>query len=116
METVWSSMLMDINPDIYVLHVGTNDITLSDKPEQIAEHIFDIVNSLKTCSNADIVSRDNKNKEKMDKAIQIINVYDQRNISVIKHTSLNSKRHLNRNRLHLNGYRKSIFIRNFKKT
>ena len=73
-------MLMDINPDIYVLHVVTNDITLSDTPEQIAEDIFDIVNSLKTCSNADIVSRDNKNKEKMDKAIQIINVYDQRNI------------------------------------
>lgn len=30
----------DINPDIYVLHVGTNDVTLSDSPEQIAKYIL----------------------------------------------------------------------------
>ena len=32
----------DFNPDIYVLHVGANDLTLSDTPEQIAGPIFDI--------------------------------------------------------------------------
>ena len=32
----------DFNPDIYVLHVAANDLTLSDTPEQIAGHIFDI--------------------------------------------------------------------------
>ena len=34
----------DFNPDIYDLQVGTNDLTLSDAPEQIVEHIFGIVN------------------------------------------------------------------------
>ena len=93
-------MLMDINSDFYVLHVGTIDIRLSDTPERIAEHIVDIFSSLKTNSNtiifSNIVPRDDKNKEKAEKAIQIINnIYAQRSISVIKHTNANSKRHLN---------------------
>ena len=104
---------------IFVLHIGTNDLTLSDIPEQIAEHIFDKVSSLKTDSNSAIVSnivpRGDKNKEKAETAIQITNnAYVQRNISVIYHICINSKRHLNRNKLHSNSYRKSIFIRNFK--
>ena len=67
----------DFNPDIYVLHVGRNDLTLSDTPEQIAEHIAHIVSLLNTDSNTVIVSnavpRDDKNKEKAEKAFQIIN-------------------------------------------
>ena len=51
LETVWSSMLMDIKSDIYVLHVGTIDIRLSDPPEQFAEHVVDIFSSLETNSN-----------------------------------------------------------------
>ena len=90
----------DFNPDIYVLHVRTNDLTLSDTPEKIAKHIFDKGNSIKTASNTltvfTVVPRGDMNKEKADKAIQIINnVHVQRNIPVINHTSINSKRHLN---------------------
>ena len=33
---------------------------------------------------------------------------------MINHTNINSKRHLDRSKLHLNGYRKFIFIRNLK--
>ena len=52
-------------------------------------------------------------KEKAKNVIQIINnACIQRNIPVINHSNINSKRHLNRSKLHLNGYRKSIFIRN----
>ena len=109
----------DFNPFIYVLHVGTNDLTLSDTPEQIAEHIFDIVNSLKTESNTVIVSnivpRGDKNKEKAEKAIQIVNdVCVQRSIPVINHSSVNWKRRLNRSKLDLNGYGNTIFIKNIK--
>ena len=63
----------NFNTDIYVLHVGTNDVTLSDTPEQIAKHIFGIVNYLKTDSNTVIVSnivpRGDKNKEKAENTI-----------------------------------------------
>ena len=90
----------DFNPDIYVLHVRTNDLTLSDTPEKIAKHIFDKGNSIKTASNTltlfTVVPRGDMNKEKAEKAIQIINnAHVQRNIPVINHTSINSKRHLN---------------------
>ena len=37
---------------------------------------------------------------------------NQKQIDLIKHSNINTKRHLNRSRLHLNGYRKSIFIQN----
>ena len=86
----------DFISDIYVLHVETNDLRLSNTPEQIAEHIFDIVNSLKTDSNTVIVSnivlRGAKNKGKAEKAVQIINnACVQSIVPVIKHTNLNSK-------------------------
>ena len=58
---------------IFILHVGTNDLTLSDTPEQIVEHIFDTVISLKTGSNTviifNIVPRGDKKKEEAEKAI-----------------------------------------------
>ena len=60
-------------------------------PEQIAEHIFDIVSSLKTDGNivlvSNIVLTSDKNREKAEKAIQIKNTACvQRNIPVINHT------------------------------
>lgn len=59
------------------------------------EHIFDIANSLKTDSHmvivSNIVPRDNKNKEKAEKTIQMINnACAQRNIPVINDTNINS--------------------------
>ena len=64
---------------------------------------------------SNIVPRGDKNEEKAKKVIQIIsNACVQRNIPVISYTNINSKRRLNRNKLHLNRYGKSIFIRNLK--
>ena len=107
----------DFNPDIYVLHVGTNGLILSNTTEQPAELISDTGNSLKTDNNTvivfNIVPRGNKNKEKSEKAIQIINnACVQSNIPVVNHTNMNPKWHLNRSKLDLNGYGKSIFITN----
>ena len=39
---------------------------------------------------------------------------NQKQIDLIMHSSINTKRHLNRIRLHLNGYGKSTFIRNIR--
>ena len=86
----------DFNPDIYVLHVGTNELTLSNTTEQIAKLISDIDNSLntdnKTAIVSNIVHRGNKNKEKSEKAIQIINnACVQSNIPVMNQTNIDSK-------------------------
>ena len=37
----------DFDPGIYILHVGTNDLTLNGTPEEITEHILNIATSLK---------------------------------------------------------------------
>ena len=38
----------------------------------------------------------------------------QKQIGLIKHSNINTKRHLNRSKLHLNGYGKAVFIRNIR--
>ena len=43
-------------PCIYILHVGTNDLTLHDTPEEITEHIVNIATSLKTENNTVVIS------------------------------------------------------------
>ena len=46
----------DFDPGIYILHVGTNDLTLNDTPEEITEHIVNIATSLKTENNTVVIS------------------------------------------------------------
>ena len=46
----------DFDPDTYILHVGKNDITLGDTPEEITEHIVNIATSLKTENNPIVIS------------------------------------------------------------
>ena len=46
----------DFDPGIYILHVGTNDITLNGTPKEITEHIVNIAPSLKTENNTVVIS------------------------------------------------------------
>ena len=56
----------DFNPDVYLLHVGTNDLSSNKSPEQISLDILNLANSLKLDNNTVIVSgivpRDDENK------------------------------------------------------
>ena len=58
----------DFNPDVYLLHVGTNDLSSNKSPEQISLDILNLANSLKLDNNTVIVSsivpRDDENKKK----------------------------------------------------
>ena len=57
----------DFNPDVYLLHVGTNDLFSNKSPEQISMDILNLANSLKLDNNTVIVSsivpRDDENKK-----------------------------------------------------
>ena len=60
----------DFDPGIYILHLGTNDLTLHNTPEEITEHIVNIAASLKTENNtvviSNIIARGDSKKEKAE--------------------------------------------------
>ena len=51
----------------------------------------------------------NENAVKVNNLLK--KVCNQKQIDLIKHSNINTKRHLKKSKLHLNGYGKSIFIR-----
>ena len=63
----------DFNPDVYLLHVGTNDLSSDNSPEQIYMDILNLGNSLKLDNNTVIVSsivpHDDENKKKQLRSI-----------------------------------------------
>ena len=58
----------DFNPDVYLLHVGTNDLSSNKSPGQISLDILNLANALKLDNSTVIVSsivpRDDENKKK----------------------------------------------------
>ena len=107
----------DSNPDVYLLHVGTNDLTSNKSPEQISLDILNLANSLKLDNNTVIVSsivprKDENKKNRWGQHLE--ELCNANNVGMISHRNINSKRHLNRSRLHLNDAGASLFIRNFR--
>ena len=109
----------DFNPNVFILHVGTNNLSTNDSPEMIADKILETAESIKKEDNnvvlSAIVPRVDKLNEKAEKVNSLLEkAFNQKQIDLIMHSNINTKRHLNRSRLHLNGYGKSIFIRNIR--
>ena len=109
----------DFDPDEYLLHVGTNGLFSNKSPEQISLDILNLANSLKLDNNTvivlSIVPCDDENKKEVDEVNIILEeLCKANNIGIISHRNINSKRHLNRSRLHLNDAGVSLFVRNFR--
>ena len=107
----------DFDPGIYILHVGTNDLTLNDTPEEITEHIVNIATFLKTENNTDVISnivpRGDSKKEKAEAVNKLlVDICEQREIPLIDHGNISIKRHLNKSKQHLNAHGKSGFVKN----
>ena len=76
----------DFDPGIYILHVGINDQTLDDKPEEMTEHIVNIATSLKTENNTVVISNIVPcGDSKKEKAEEVNNYWS---------TSVNKKKYL----------------------
>ena len=110
----------DFDPGIYILHCDTNDIYLGGTTKEITEHIVNIVTSLKTENNTVviliIVLHIDSKKEKEEAVNKLlVNICQQKEISVIDHDDINTKRHLNKSRLHLNAHTKSVFAKNLRR-
>ena len=85
----------------------------------IADKIIEIAESSKRGDNNVVLSAIVRKGDKLNEKAKQMNKLlekdcNQKQIDLIKHSNINTKRHLNRSRLHLNGYRKSIFIQNIR--
>ena len=109
----------NFDPGIYILYAGTNDLTLNDAPEEITEHIVNIATSLKTENNtvmiSNIVSRGESKKEKAEAVNKLlVDICEQKEIPLIDHGNISTKRDLSKSKLHCNAHGKSVFVKNLR--
>ena len=111
--------LRDFNPGLFIIHVGTNDLPLNKTSNEIAEEIVNLAESVKKPSSStvisDIVTREDGYKTTADEVNKILEeICDKKSMPLIRNNNINSNRHLNRSRLHLNDTGVSVLVRNFK--
>ena len=93
--------------DHLIFHVRTNDVPSNIKAKCIAESIVSLANKVKASKlNVSIFSitprNDNWNNKVMEVNIYLKDLYESNYIPFISNTTINSKKHLNNRRLHLN--------------
>ena len=113
--------MRDFDPEVIILHVGTNDLTSSKTSSEIAKSIIDLACSLKTNTNKIVISlivprRDdtllgNKASEVNDR---LKHMCTNRDIPYIDHTeSIDIDSHIVDAGLHLNRSGSTVMARNF---
>ena len=107
------------DPDAYILHIGTNNLTTDKKPDIICTEISRLVKIVKTNKNKivilTIVPRGyacNTNNKKVNSLLK--EFCKNNGIDLILHDNINAKRHLNKGKLHLSDTDISRFTRNFR--
>ena len=99
MEDYTKPIKREFNPDLYILHVGINNLSLHDTPEMISSDITDTAKCRMTEKNkiiiSNIVPNRNKYKEKGEILSKVINeVCHEESIPVMNHNNINPKKHL----------------------
>ena len=98
MKNYTISIKSEFNPDLYISHVGTNDLSLDNTLEMISNHIIDTAKSLLTEKMkiifSNIVPRRSKYKGEILSKV-IYEACHKENIPVINHSNINPKRHFN---------------------
>ena len=93
-------------PSHVILHVGTNDVTTKQDPQQIAESIINLAVKIKRNCDVSISSITARNDKYLRKATDINkNLKDrcrEKNFNFINHGNAITVRHLNASKLHLN--------------
>ena len=108
------------NPDIIILHCGTNNLKINQDESTIAKNILDVALEITKTSKktnvivSSLVTRNDKFGEKANEVNVVLSTLCQeRNVGFINNDNL-SKAHLNKSRLHLNRKGSSLLARNFK--
>ena len=100
--------IREFNPNHIILHVGTNELKSSKTASQISRSVIDLALSLKSETNAVMISlivprKDNLNNKVQEVNSRLIHVCGERDIAFIDHTdTIDNERHLNESKVHLN--------------
>ena len=99
----------NFQPNVYISHVGTNDLTTDMTPGEISEKIITFSKHLKS----ENIEEDSY-KEKAEAVNKLLkDTCTKKNMHFLCHSNINVKRHLNRSNLHLNDHGISTLVRNF---
>ena len=106
--------------NVYVLHVGTNDIRSDDTPLEIGNKIIETALSLSTKENDVMVSGLCKRGDDLNKKIKQVNSIlkkkcNQMGMFYICNENIDESKHLNGSKLHLNREGDSMLASNFLK-
>ena len=112
--------VMEFNPDLAILHVGTNSLRSMDTEEKIAEDILSLANSIKKDTNeiivSSIIARRDQFKEKAEKVNDFLYIKcKQLDIPFIRHNNIRSEVHLKPKGVHLNFKGSDLLSDNFAK-
>ena len=110
--------VMEFNPDLTILHVGTNSLRSENNEEKIAEEILVLANSIKKETNeiivSSIIARRDLFKEKAEKVNDILHSKClQLEIPFIRHNNIRSEIHLEPKGLHLHFKGSDLLSDNF---
>ena len=110
--------VMEFEPDLTILHVGTNSLRNTDTEQQIAEDILNLANNIKKDDNeiiiSSIIARRDQFKEKAEKVNDFLySKCQQLDIPFIRHNNIQSEIHLKPKGLHLNYKGSNLLSDNF---
>ena len=109
----------DLDPEAYVINIGTNDLTTDKTLDEIFSEILHLIKELKTDKNKTVVSTivpmGDAYNTKAEKVNTLLKEFCENNgIVMILHDNINMKKHINKGKLHLNDKGISSFIINFR--
>ena len=98
---------MKFNPDLIIVHVGTNDIRTEKKPEHIAEEIIKLALKIKTDENevaiSGLIPRNDELNQKTSKVNDFLKIKTSNfSLGFIENENFEPNIHLNNSGLHLN--------------
>ena len=105
------------NPDLYILHCGTNDLRTGKDAQEIANGIINLALDLKLDDNevaiSSIVTRNDDLNDKAIKVNDFLKVITIKyNLGLIDHANI-TKNHLNNSNLHLTSRGANVLAKNF---
>ena len=110
--------VMEFEPDLAILHVGSNNLRSNTSEQQIASDIVNLATSLKTDNNkilvSSIIARRDQFKNKAEKVNDYLHVKcSQANLPFLRHNNIRSEIHLKPKGVHLNNTGTTLLSDNF---